>query len=138
MPTPKISALLKLQALDMRCRDLKLRGTSIPKELDKIIARRDSLNAETAAAADKVKKGGQLLYCTCSIAKDEGEKQIQQFLKERTDFKLRSVKPETFLQYHEKISEDNLFDKGLLRTLPYYEENFGGMDAFFAAVLKNN
>ena len=56
MPTPKISALLKLQALDMRCRDLKLRGTSIPKELDKIIARRDSLNAETAAAADKVKK----------------------------------------------------------------------------------
>ena len=56
MPTPKISALLKLQALDMRCRDLKLRGISIPKELDKIIARRDSLNAATAAAADKVKK----------------------------------------------------------------------------------
>ncbi|MBE6390665.1 MAG: hypothetical protein E7042_00460 [Lentisphaerae bacterium] len=56
MPTPKISALLKLQALDMRCRDLKLRATSIPKELDKIIARRDSLNAATAAAADKVKK----------------------------------------------------------------------------------
>ena len=56
MPTPKISALLKLQALDMRCRDLKLRGVSIPKELDKILARRDSLNAATAAAADKVKK----------------------------------------------------------------------------------
>ncbi len=56
MPTPKISALLKLQTLDMRCRDLKLRGISIPKELDKILARRDSLNAATAAAADKVKK----------------------------------------------------------------------------------
>ena len=56
MPTPKIVALLKLQAHDMRCRDLKLRGISIPKELDKIIARRDSLNAATAAAAEKVKK----------------------------------------------------------------------------------
>ena len=56
MPTPKISALLKLQTLDMRCRDLKLRGISIPKELDKILARRDTLNAATAAAADKVKK----------------------------------------------------------------------------------
>ena len=33
MPTPKIVALLKLQAHDMRCRDLKLRGISIPKEL---------------------------------------------------------------------------------------------------------
>ena len=40
----------------MRCRDLKLRGISIPKELDKILARRDTLNAATAAAADKVKK----------------------------------------------------------------------------------
>ncbi len=56
MPTPKISALLKLQTLDMRCRDLKLRGISIPKELDKILARRDTLNAATAAAADMVKK----------------------------------------------------------------------------------
>ena len=37
-------------------RDLKLRLVSIPKELDKIIARRDALNANTAAAAEKVKK----------------------------------------------------------------------------------
>ena len=56
MPSPKITALLALQSQDMRMRDLKLRQISIPKELDKIIARRDSLNAATAAAADKVKK----------------------------------------------------------------------------------
>ena len=56
MPSPKITALLALQSQDMRMRDLKLRQISIPKELDKIIARRDALNANTAAAAEKVKK----------------------------------------------------------------------------------
>ena len=56
MPSPKITALLNLQSQDMRMRDLKLRLVSIPKELDKIIARRDALNANTAAAAEKVKK----------------------------------------------------------------------------------
>lgn len=56
MPSPKITALLALQSQDMRMRDLKLRQISIPKELDKIIARRDALNADTAAAAEKVKK----------------------------------------------------------------------------------
>ena len=56
MPSPKITALLNLQAHDMRMRDLKLRQVTIPKELDKILARRDQLNASTTAAADKVKK----------------------------------------------------------------------------------
>ena len=56
MPSPKITALLNLQSQDMRMRDLKLRLVSIPKELDKIIARRDALNADTAAAAEEVKK----------------------------------------------------------------------------------
>ena len=56
MPSPKITALLNLQAHDMRMRDLKLRQVTIPKELDKILARRDQLNAATNAAADKVKK----------------------------------------------------------------------------------
>ena len=56
MPAPKITSLLDLQALDMRMRDLELRKTSIPKELDNILARRDKLNAATAAAAEQVKK----------------------------------------------------------------------------------
>ena len=67
MPGIKISALLNIQTLDMRLRDLELRKISIPKELDKILARREELNASTAAAADKVKKA------ELSIKASEGE-----------------------------------------------------------------
>lgn len=52
----KFDSLLKLQAEDMRARDLNIRLVSIPKELDKIIARRDQITAVNNAAAEKVKK----------------------------------------------------------------------------------
>lgn len=51
-----LNALLKLQDLDMRKRGMETRLTLLPKEMDAIIARRDQLNAATAAAADAVKK----------------------------------------------------------------------------------
>jgi len=35
-----------------------------------------------------VKKGGRLVYATCSLLPEENEKQIESFLKEHTDFKL--------------------------------------------------
>ena len=56
MENLKFDSLLKLQTADMRMRDLNIRLVSIPKELDRIIARRDQLNAANAAAAEKVKK----------------------------------------------------------------------------------
>ncbi len=51
-----LNALLKLQDADMRKKGMETRLTLLPKEMDSIIARRDKLNAETAAAADAVKK----------------------------------------------------------------------------------
>lgn len=56
MASSKIISLLTLQTHDMRMRNLELRRVTIPKELDKILLRRDQLNASTAAAAEKVKK----------------------------------------------------------------------------------
>ncbi len=51
-----LSALLKLQDADMRKKGMESRLTLLPKEMDSIIARRDKLNAATAAAAEAVKK----------------------------------------------------------------------------------
>lgn len=74
---------------------------------------------------------GKLLYCTCSIAKDEGESQVKRFLEKHSDFELLPFDDKVI-----KIVEENIIDNGVLRTLPYYMRESGGMDAFFAACLK--
>ena len=56
MTDANLNALLKLQDADMRKKGMETRLTLLPKEMDSIIARRDKLNAETAAAAEAVKK----------------------------------------------------------------------------------
>ena len=96
MPGPKIAALLKLQTLDMRMRDLKLRQVSIPKELDKIIARRDALNADTNAAAEKVKK------MELSIKSKEGE--IQTLSAENTKLQQQSALVKKNNEYQAMLS----------------------------------
>lgn len=35
-----------------------------------------------------IKKGGKMIYATCSILPSENEKQVERFLKENTDYKL--------------------------------------------------
>lgn len=84
-------------------------------------------------AARKLQAGGRILYCTCSLAKAEGEMQVKQFVENHPDFELIKNHAE-ILNIGEGIKfENNLFDKGVLRTLPYYMQDVGGMDAFFAA-----
>lgn len=51
-----LEALLILQEADLRRKGMEQRLALLPKELDAIIARRDKLNASTAAAADLLKK----------------------------------------------------------------------------------
>ncbi|MBQ9786937.1 MAG: hypothetical protein IJW33_02065 [Lentisphaeria bacterium] len=52
----KLEALLILQDADMRRKGMELRLSLLPKEMDAVIARRDKLNASTAAAAEELKK----------------------------------------------------------------------------------
>ncbi|MBO5667963.1 MAG: hypothetical protein J6S43_02445 [Lentisphaeria bacterium] len=56
MTDPSLEALLILQEADLRRKGMEQRLQLLPKEMDAIIARRDKLNAATAAAADAVKK----------------------------------------------------------------------------------
>ncbi len=51
-----LDALLILQEADMRRKGMEQRLALLPKEMDAIIARRDKLNASTAAAAEALKK----------------------------------------------------------------------------------
>lgn len=69
-----------------------------------------------------VKPGGRLLYCVCSLEREEGEEQAAWFLKQHAD---AALQPAT-------LELPGVSAEGLLRTHPALME--GGMDGFFAAV----
>lgn len=75
--------------------------------------------------------GGVLVYCTCSIQKDEGERQIQALLSSGAP--LRRV-PVTLEEAGENA--ELLTDSGDLRILPCHEVARGGMDGFFVSRLQ--
>lgn len=74
-----------------------------------------------------LKIGGELIYCTCSIAKKEGEEQILSFIKNNPNFEISPLKnPE---------EPHTLTPQGFIRTLPLHYSQTGGCDAFFIAKL---
>ena len=66
-----------------------------------------------------LKLHGELVYCTCSISKKEGEDQIKKFTASHKNFKISA------------ITDKNDF----IRTLPCDNPQTGGCDAFFIAKL---
>ncbi len=81
-----------------------------------------------AEAADRVTPGGSLVYCTCSLESEEGEKQIAWFQKAYPHFSLVPAGP--------RIPESLKSDSGWLRLLPSMTiGNCAGMDGFFMARL---
>lgn len=82
-------------------------------------------------AADHVKPGGNLIYCTCSLQKAEGEAQIEAFLQNRTDFRLNRILTKPSLSL-----DQNMIADGFLRTQPNFWSDQGGMDGFFTAILQ--
>jgi 16S rRNA (cytosine967-C5)-methyltransferase len=78
------------------------------------------------SAASRVKPGGRLVYCVCSLEPEEGEQQVEGFLKRHPDFRLAPIAPGEGGSPAESITAD-----GCLRLLPFHIE--GGGDGFFAA-----
>ncbi len=75
-------------------------------------------------ASDAVKKGGSLIYCTCSVLPAENDDVIRQFLKDNPDFTVGfppSDIPAMLTDSH-----------GFFRTYPHRHS----MDGFFGAILK--
>lgn len=79
------------------------------------------------AAAGFVRPGGRLVYCTCSLLPEEGEEQIEAFLKRAPAFKLQKVEPDDAAW---------AVPQGL-RIRPDHWKDRGGIDGFFIACLEN-
>ncbi|WP_035303555.1 RsmB/NOP family class I SAM-dependent RNA methyltransferase [Brevundimonas aveniformis] len=83
------------------------------------------------AAAARVKPGGRLVYCVCSLEREEGETQILAFLKRHPDFRVGSADPQAAGAPVEALGKE-----GWLRLLPSQWPELGGLDGFFAARLE--
>lgn len=105
------------------------------KTLDDVNAQVETQKKLLKAAANALDKDGILIYSVCSIAKAEGEEQIQNFLAENPNFKIVPIKTSEIAKFG--IWNDNfILENGTIRTLPFYEQNIGGMDAFFVCKLQ--
>lgn len=105
------------------------------KTLDDVQAQTDIQQKLLEAASTHIVKDGIVLYCSCSIAKAEGEKQIKSFLNLHPNFALSDLSLEKLKICEGKILDKNIIDKQVLRTLPYNMKDLGGSDSFFAAAL---
>ncbi|MBR1605750.1 MAG: methyltransferase domain-containing protein [Alphaproteobacteria bacterium] len=77
--------------------------------------------------SNALKIGGELIYCTCSIAHKEGEEQISHFIKNNKNFEISPLNnPE---------EPQTITPQGFIRTLPFHYHDSGGCDAFFIAKL---
>ena len=83
------------------------------------------------ASSKHVRLGGTLLYCTCSLEPEEGEKQIDGFLSKHADFELDPVSPSSALPAAFVTA------RGWIRILPHMTIGTeDGLDGFFAAVIR--
>lgn len=78
------------------------------------------------SATARVRPGGQLVYCVCSLEPEEGEAQVQGFLARTPAFSLDPVQPG-----EGGSPVQSRLENGTLRILPHHRE--GGTDGFFIA-----
>lgn len=84
-----------------------------------------------AATVQMVRPGGLIVYCTCSLQREEGEAQIEALLKSGLPVTLDPIKPSEAGALSAVVTRE-----GYLRTLPCHLAEQGGMDGFFAARLR--
>ncbi|NNU79576.1 methyltransferase domain-containing protein [Halovulum dunhuangense] len=79
-----------------------------------------------------LKPGGRLLYCTCSLLPEEGERQIEHARDRHPGLRVAGAVPP------EGLEPGWITDAGHLRLRPDYWSGRGGMDGFFATVLSRD
>lgn len=82
------------------------------------------------AAADMVRSGGRIVYCTCSLDRIEGEDRIAAVLERRPDLSLDKVAADELPGLDAAITQN-----GAVRTRPDMWADQGGVDGFFMARL---
>lgn len=98
------------------------------QDLPRLVSLQASLLDHSASLLDS---GGLIVYCTCSLQKEEGEAQINAFLDRHNDFQRMPVSAQDIGGIEEAITPD-----GDVRILPFYQSARGGMDGFFIARLQ--
>jgi 16S rRNA (cytosine967-C5)-methyltransferase len=98
------------------------------KDLSDILAQAGQQHDLLRAAAEMVKPGGLLVYCVCSLAREESEEIVDAFLKTAPDFRREPVQPSELGGAAELLTPI-----GDLRTLPSHWLEQGGMDGFYTA-----
>jgi 16S rRNA (cytosine967-C5)-methyltransferase len=83
------------------------------------------------AAAAMVADGGTLVFAVCSLEREEGPEQVEDFLRRHAEFRRHPIGAADVFDHAEFVNWD-----GDLRTLPCYFADKGGMDGFYAARLK--
>lgn len=84
-----------------------------------------------ARAVSLVKPGGLLVYCTCSLQPEEGERQVDALLASGAPVERMPVEASEVGGLSELVNE-----RGELRTLPGQLAELGGIDGFFVARLR--
>ncbi len=80
------------------------------------------------AAAERVRPGGRLIYCVCSLEREEGEDQAGGFLKRHPEFTIQPIAPGEGVAAVEASTAD-----GTVRLHPGLAQPAGGVDGFFIA-----
>jgi 16S rRNA (cytosine967-C5)-methyltransferase len=83
------------------------------------------------AAAGMVADGGTLVFAVCSLEREEGPEQVEDFLRSHAEFRRVPILPTEVFDHSEFVNTN-----GDLRTFPCHFAEIGGMDGFYAARLK--
>ena len=106
------------------------------KTIEDIGALADLQRRMLRRASTWVKPGGLMVYCTCSLEPEEGEQQVEAFLRSNPQFSRVTVSTD------EIGGLEAVTAAGDLRTLPSMMPDPGprqsGLDGFFAARLRRN
>ncbi len=79
--------------------------------------------------ASVIKKGGRILFVTCTISKEENEEIVKDFLNRNSDMSLENLK-----KHIPDWGLDLIDNQGFFRTFPHIHH----MDGFFAALFRKN
>lgn len=82
-------------------------------------------------AAGMLAPGGTLIYCTCSLQKDEGERQVDAFLTRAPGFVRLPIRKDEIGDLADAVTPE-----GDVRLLPSMLPELGGIDGFFIARLR--
>lgn len=83
-----------------------------------------------------LKSGGEMVYCVCSLEKEEGENQITTFLERHEDASPKAINNKTQENLTKLGLDQWSFDKAALRTRPDMLADHGNLDGFFMIKLQ--